>query len=179
MQRSRSRPSKPLSLRPSTVTKETEAILQDFRLHNVPSHLMRRAHFKAEELFAKAFPDEFVTPRQKAALVLLYQNPGLNQNTLSEYLVMDRNTVTEMIRRMISSELIERKRSSTDARSYQLFVAPAGMALLNRVMPLDASVEDALLAPLPEEYRDIFVKCLHLIAKDGAKVVTSQESTKS
>jgi hypothetical protein len=53
------------------------------------------------------------------------------------------------------------------------------MALLNRVMPLDASVEDALLAPLPEEYRDIFVKCLHLIAKDGAKVVASQESTKS
>jgi DNA-binding MarR family transcriptional regulator len=75
--------------------------------------------------------------------------------------------------------LIERKRSSTDARSYQLFVASAGMALLNRVMPLDASVEDAFLAPLPEEYRDIFVKCLHLIAKDGAKVVASQESTKS
>jgi len=132
----------------------------------VPSHLLRRAHFKAEEIFAHTFSDEGVTPRQKAALVLLYQEPGLNQNALSERLAMDRNTVAEMVRRMSSGGLIERRPSPEDARAYQLYVAPGGTELLNRVMPRDASVEEQLLARLPEEYRSLFVKCLRLIAED-------------
>jgi DNA-binding MarR family transcriptional regulator len=142
-------------------------LLRDFRLEGVPSHLLRRAHFKAEEIFANTFSDEGITPRQKAALVLLYQEPGLSQNALSERLAMDRNTVAEMVRRMSGSGLIERRLSPGDARAYQLYVAPGGIELLNRVMPRDASVEDQLLARLPVEYRGLFVKCLRLIAEDG------------
>jgi len=166
MQQSRS--SRLPSASPSTasVTKETHSLLRRFQLENVPSHLLRRAHFKAEEIFAKAFPDEGVTPRQKAALILLYQEPGLNQNALSERLAMDRNTVAEMLRRMSGIGLIERRPSPADARAYQLYVAPAGIELLNRVMPRDAAVEDQLLSRLPEEYRGLFIKCLRLIADD-------------
>lgn len=149
------------------LTKEVQALLRHFRLEDVPSHLLRRAHFKAEEIFANAFSEEGVTPRQKATLVLLYQEPGLSQSALSERLAMDRNTVAEMVRRMSSSGLIERRPSPSDARAYQLYVAPAGIELLNRVMPRDGSVEDQLLARLPEEYRGLFVKCLRLIAEDS------------
>ncbi|WP_326494518.1 MULTISPECIES: MarR family winged helix-turn-helix transcriptional regulator [Achromobacter] len=106
-----------------------------------------------------------MTPRQKAALVLLYQEPGLSQNALAERLAMDRNTVAEMVRRMHGGGLIERRPSPTDARAYQLYVAPAGLDLLGRVMPRDVVVEDQLLARLPEEYRGLFVKCLRLIAE--------------
>ncbi|MGV2908979.1 MarR family winged helix-turn-helix transcriptional regulator [Achromobacter sp. AGC25] len=152
---------------PSPAPAEVESLLQNFRLEDVPSHLLRRAHFKAEEMFAATFPGEGVTPRQKAALVLLYQEPGLSQNSLAERLAMDRNTVAEMVRRMHSGGLIERRPSPTDARAYQLYVAPAGMDLLCRVMPRDVLVEDQLLARLPEEYRGLFVKCLRLIVEYG------------
>jgi len=80
---------------------------------------------------------------------------------------MDRNTVAEMVRRMSRGGLIERRPSPEDARAYQLYVAAAGMDLLNRVMPRDSAVEEQLLARLPEEYRSLFVKCLRLIAEEG------------
>jgi len=59
-----------------SVTKEVQGLLRQFRLENVPSHLLRRAHFKAEEIFANTFSEEDVTPRQKAALVLLHTLEG-------------------------------------------------------------------------------------------------------
>ncbi|AZY48111.1 MarR family winged helix-turn-helix transcriptional regulator [Bordetella avium] len=146
-------------------TAEVDAILRHFRLEEVPSHLLRRAHFKAEEIFASTFAGEGVTPRQKAALILLYQDPGLSQNALAERLAMDRNTVAEMVKRMHRAGLLERSPSPADARAYQLYVTPAGMEVLRRVMPRDVIVEDQLLARLPEEYRALFVKCLRLIAE--------------
>ena len=148
-----------------TLTTEVEALLRNFRLEDVPSHLLRRAHFKAEEIFSSNFALEDVTPRQKAALVLLYQEPGLIQNALAERLSMDRNTVADMIKRMSANGLIERKPSPGDARAYELYVAGGGIELLNRVMPKDAAVEDQLLDKLPPEYRGLFVKCLRIIAE--------------
>lgn len=150
---------------PPSVTNEVQKLLRQFRLEDVPSHLLRRAHFKAEEMFANTFAQEDVTPRQKAALVLLHQEPGLNQNALAERLSMDRNTVAEMVKRMSAGGLIERRPSPSDARAYQLYVAAGGIGLLNRVMPKDAAVEDQLLAKLPPEYRALFIKCLRLIAE--------------
>lgn len=154
---------------PPSVTKEVKALLSQFRLENVPSHLLRRAHFKAEEIFASTFAEEGVTPRQKAALVLLYQEPGLNQNALAERLSMDRNTVAEMVRRMSKAGLIDRRPSPGDGRAYQLFIAGNGIELLNRVLLRDGAVEEQLLAKLPEEYRGLFVKCLRLIAEAGGE----------
>ncbi len=150
-----------------SLTHEVQGLLRCFRLEDVPSHLLRRAHFKAEEIFATTFAQENVTPRQKAALVLLHQKPGLNQNALAERLSMDRNTVAEMVKRMSAGGLIERRPSPGDARAYQLYVAGGGIDLLNRVMPKEAAVEDQLLAKLPLEYRGLFMKCLRLIAEVG------------
>ena len=148
---------------------EVRRILDGFRLDTVASHLLRRAHFMAEELFAREFVDESLTPRQKAALVIVYQNPGLNQNALADRLVMDRNTVAEMVKRLVATKLLLRSSAQSDQRAYQLFLAPAGAELLNRVMPRDALVEARVLERLPEEYRALFVKCLHLLAETPSR----------
>lgn len=139
--------------------------LDRFRLEEVGSHLLRRAHFLAEELFSAEFAAESITPRQKAALVMVYQQPGLNQNSLADRLFMDRNTVAEMVRRLATGGLIHRIPAADDRRAYELFLAPAGAALLDRVMPRDDRVERQLLERLPEEYRALFVKCLRLIVE--------------
>jgi DNA-binding MarR family transcriptional regulator len=142
---------------------DVRRILDAFRLEDVGSHLLRRAHFLAEELFAREFAAEAITPRQKAALVIVHQQPGLNQNALADRLYMDRNTVAEMVRRLVATGLLQRVGATDDQRAYQLFLAPAGAALLNRVMPRDAAVETALLERLPAEYRPLFIKCLRML----------------
>lgn len=145
------------------ISPEVRRILDDFRLEEIGSHLMRRVHFMAEELFAQEFADESLTPRQKAALIIVYQHPGLNQNALADKLFMDRNTVAEMVKRLASGGLLKRAAAKDDQRAYELFLAPAGAALLNRVMPRDVLVERRVLERLPEEYRPLFIKCLHML----------------
>ena len=125
-------------------------MLDRFRLEDVVSHLLRRAHFAAEERFAREFADEQITPRQKATLIAVYQRPGLSQNMLAEHLFMDRNTVAEMVTRLVARRLLERRPSPGDRRAHELFLAPDGAAMLNRVIPRDASIERAILQALPE-----------------------------
>lgn len=150
------------------ISPASRTILDEFRLENIASHLLRRAHFAAEELFAQEFADESITPRQKAALVMLYQNPGLNQHALADRLFMDRNTVAEMVKRLASSGLIRRTPAQGDQRAYELFLAPGGAALLDRVMPRDMLVERGVLERLPAEYRPLFIKCVRLIVEAPA-----------
>ena len=138
-------------------------MLDNFNLEEVPSHLLRRAHFLAEERFAREFADEALTPRQKAALISVYKHPGLSQNALADHLHMDRNTVAEMVRRLVASQLLQRTDADDDQRAYQLFLAPAGAQVLERVMPRDLLLEQRTLDCLPEEYRPLFMKCLRLL----------------
>lgn len=163
----RTRPNSPTTAADarSLVSPEVRRLLETFRLEDVPSHLLRRAHFFAEDLFAQEFADETLTPRQKAALITLYQRPGLSQNALADRLFMDRNTVAEMVKRLVAASLVRRRAARDDQRAYELFLAPAGAALLDRVLPRDAKVEERVLAKLPEEYRPLFVKCLRLLVE--------------
>lgn len=151
------------------VAPKVRRILDSFILGNVGSHLLRRAHFVAEDLFAQEFANESLTPRQKAALVTVYRNPGLSQNALADRLYMDRNTAAAMVKRMVDANMLQRIAARSDHRAYELFLAPKGAQVLNRVMPRDASVEARLLERLPEEYRLLFIKCLHLMVDGQAQ----------
>jgi DNA-binding MarR family transcriptional regulator len=139
----------------SGLSPQVRSILDRFRLHEVVSHLLRRAHFAAEERFAREFADEQITPRQKATLIAVYQRPGLSQNMLAEHLFIDRNTVAEMVKRP----------SAGDRRAHELFLAPEGAAMLNRVIPRDATIERAILQHLPKGDAKRFMEYLRLIVQ--------------
>ena len=149
----------------SALTPQVRSILDRFRLQEIVSHLLRRAHFAAEERFAREFADEQITPRQKATLIAVYQRPGLSQNMLAEYLFIDRNTVAEMVKRLVARRLLERRPSAGDRRAHELFLAPAGAAMLNRVMPRDATIERAILQRLPKDDEKRFMEYLRLIVQ--------------
>ena len=153
----------PAAPQPAALSVTAQALVDQFHLEDIPSHLLRRAHFQAEERFNETFADESITPRQKAALIVVAQHPGLTQNALAAKLFMDRNTVADMVKRLCASGLLTRVSAETDQRAYQLYLGVSGAELLDRVLPRDAEVESALLARLPEEYRPLFMKCLRLL----------------
>lgn len=152
----------------ASISAEVRHILDNFRLEDIASHLLRRAHFHAEEMFAREFADEALTPRQKAALISVYQHPGQNQKALAERLFMDHNTVADMVSRLVSSGLLDRRNAKEDKRAYQLFLSTAGAQILERIMARDMEVERRLLERLPEEYRPLFLKCLRIIISPDA-----------
>lgn len=147
--------------------------LDAFRLDSNVSHLLRRAHFRAEGLFVANLQDSGLTPRQKALLIASYQNPGSTLSNLAEQIVLDRQTTAEMAQRLVARSLLEQRRSTNDRRAYAMWVTPSGVDLLRVVMPRDAEVQEDILAPLPLEYRPLFLKCLHLMTagEPGGEIV--------
>lgn len=152
-----------MSTNTSEFTKEVQAILNDFRLEEVVSHLLRRAHFIAEDIFSHEFSTESITPRQKAVLVIVTQNPGLKQSELAEHLYVDRNTITDIVKRLCTNELLVRKSCKEDQRAYELNISSKGIELLNKILPRDLLVEKKILKRVPKEYQPIFLKCLKLM----------------
>jgi len=153
--------------RPATIAQDPEldALLEGFELSQVVSHLLRRAHFRAEEIFAQEAGDRLrLTPRQKALLVSCYRNPGSNQSALAERIALDRNTAAEMVSRMVGTGLLVRSRDPRDARSNQVHITGKGVRMLKAIMPIDPVIEARVVQPLPPEYRPLFIKCLRLMA---------------
>ncbi|MCK3583312.1 winged helix DNA-binding protein, partial [Escherichia coli] len=90
-------------------------------------------------------------------------NPGATQSRIAELIALDRNSFAEMIARMTAKGYVRRTRSAEDGRAYALEITDEGMALLARVLPRDAQVEAQVLAPIPEELRPVFLRCLRLM----------------
>ena len=138
--------------------------IDDFVLTDVVSHLLRRAHFRAENIFTEAFAPTGLTPRQKALLIISLQHPGASQNELAERIAIDRNSFADMVKRLVARGLMRRERSEADARAWSLTITERGERLLEQVMPRDAEVEELIIAPLPAELRPAFVRCLKILA---------------
>lgn len=148
---------------PSRTADRGAALADRFVLTDVVSHLLRRAHFRAEALFDAELGRLGLTPRQKALLVMAHQHPGETQNQLAERVALDRASFAEMLRRMIARGLLRRAAAKGDRRAYAIFITPKGEALMRTIMPLDQVVEARVIAPLPPEYRPLFLKCLRLM----------------
>ena len=144
---------------------ELDALLEGFELGQIVSHLLRRAHFRAEEIFAEQAGERLgLTPRQKALLISCYRYPGSNQSAIAERIVLDRNTVAEMVSRMVRTGLLVRSRDPEDARSNRVHITTKGIRMLKAIMPIDPLIEARVVEPLPPEYRPLFLKCLRLMA---------------
>lgn len=139
------------------------SLLDEFVLTDVVSHLLRRAHFRAEDLFAQEFGRDGLTPRQKALLITAYQNPGANQNELADKIAIDRNSFAEMLNRMVANGYVRRQRARDDARAYEIHITQKGIQLLLEVLPRDLEVECKVIDPLPPELQPIFMKCLRIM----------------
>jgi len=142
---------------------ELDQMLDGFELKRVASHLLRRAHFRAEDIYSQTAGRLGLTPRQKALLIVAYRNPRANQSVLAEMIALDPNSLAEMATRMVREGLLQRTRDPHDARSKCISITDAGVDILKKIMPLDAQVETDVLAPVPHEHRALFVHCLQLM----------------
>ena len=135
----------------------------DFALHDAPGHLLRRCHQRSEELFTQALGVEGPTRQQIALLVTVVQNPAASQVELVQLTGIDKNTLTQMINRLTARGLLERKQSKADARTNAISATPAGVKLLESVLPKVREVQQQILEPLPVELRPVFQHCMRLI----------------
>jgi len=109
-----------------------------------------------------------ITPRQFGVLIALYQDGPLTPSALAERISSDRNTLSEMLKRMTARKLISKRNNSEDRRSIQVQITAKGEEALLGVVRAAAELQTSLLAPLSKEDRAHFLKCMLAIAKAAA-----------
>jgi DNA-binding MarR family transcriptional regulator len=142
-----------------------DEVLARWDAARLPGPLLRRAHQRSHDLYTELVGRDGPTRQQMAVLIALHQRPGASQAELAAATGIDRNTVAEMLGRMVERGLVQRRRAAGDGRAWELRLAAAGESLLRAAMPAAARVQDLLLEPIPPELRETFLDCLRRVAR--------------
>jgi MarR family transcriptional regulator, temperature-dependent positive regulator of motility len=140
-------------------------VARNWQLEGGIGFLLRLLDARYDVLYQTLTRQNDITPRQFGVLMALYQDGPLTPSVLAERISSDRNTLSEMLKRMTARKLISKKDNAEDRRSIQVQITARGEAALLKVIPAAAELQDLLLAPLSKDDRAHFLKCMLAIAK--------------
>jgi len=139
-------------------------------LDRSPSHLLHRALQLALDLYAEEVGADGVTQRQYAVLAAVADNEGATQSDLVRITGIDRSTLADMAARMIAKDLLERERSTVDARANAVRLTDLGRETLEAARPKVAAADGRFLKMLSGGgRRDAFVTLLRELSLAGAE----------
>src|SRR5262245_52739415 len=132
-----------------------------------PLHLLHRAGQRADYLFAHHVGNHVFTPRQYAVLEAVANADGLSQTAIMQATGIDRSGTAELVRRLVSSGLLQRRRTKEDARVYAVRLTPQGRKMLTIGERASRAAGIELLASIPSRQRTAFVAALASIIKEA------------
>jgi DNA-binding MarR family transcriptional regulator len=150
-------------------------IAHNWQLEGGIGFLLRLLEARYDELYQNLTRQNDITPRQFGVLTALYQQGPLTPSVLAERISCDRNTLSEMLKRMTARKLISKRNNSEDRRSIQVQITAKGEEALLAVIPAADELQSIMLAPLCKEDRAHFLKCMLAIAR-AAPPVSSPSS---
>jgi DNA-binding MarR family transcriptional regulator len=131
--------------------------------------LLHRGSQVAEDCFARAMTAGGVTPRQFAVLSAVARAPNANQTEIVNMTGIDRSTMADIVRRLVTKGLLQRRRTREDARAYALSLAPETVGLMRQLGGDKAKAEEILLAPLSQEDRSRLIGMLRQLVEASAR----------
>jgi MarR family transcriptional regulator, temperature-dependent positive regulator of motility len=143
-------------------------IARNWQLEGGVGFLLRLLEARYDGLYQSMTKQTDITPRQFGVLMALYQLGPLTPSVLAERISCDRNTLSEMLKRMTARRLVSKRSNPDDRRSVQVQITAKGEDALLAVIPAAAELQTIMLAPLRKEDRAHFLKCLLAIAKAPA-----------
>jgi DNA-binding MarR family transcriptional regulator len=102
----------------------------------------------ASSRFADRTREIGLTPGDAGVIRLLGRAPGLSQRSVAEKLGIVPSRVVPLIDSLQGRGLVDRTRSSTDRRNYELHLTDAGQQVLHELRGIAEQHEAELLAPL-------------------------------
>lgn len=92
-----------------------------------------------------------ITYPQYLVLLILWKEDGCSVKEIGKKLYLDSGTLTPLLKRLEESELVQRKRSSEDERSVQIFLSSKGKKLKEKAI----CVPDKLLENLDVDKKSL------------------------
>jgi DNA-binding MarR family transcriptional regulator len=103
-------------------------------------------------------------PAQTGVLHLLAREPGRSQQALADQLGVAPSRVVALVDGLESRGVLERRRSSTDRRTYELHLTPEGDALVGQLREVAMAHEADVTTALSAEDRRVLVDLLRRVA---------------
>jgi len=128
-------------------------------------HLLHRAGQLADEAFLSALGRDGITARQFIVLDIVAREDNPSQTTICELSGIDRSTLADIVRRLVSRGLLARKRTREDARRYAVRITDAGRKVLDTAMGVARQVEDSVVGVLPASQRAGFQNGLRMMVE--------------
>ena len=117
-------------------------------VYTKPGYLFRRMQQIAVAIFVEECRAYDLTPVQYAALVAIHTHPGIDATRLSAVIAFDRSTLGNVIERLETKSLVERKPAREDKRVKLLYLTKAGAALLRDITSAVEKAQARMLQPL-------------------------------
>ena len=132
--------------------------------------LLRRAWYSLNQAFRQRIAHLGITPDQFSILRWLHEGDlrGLTQQTLTDLMASDPNTITSILQRMERAGLISRHAHESDKRARRVRVEIPGRHAFSEALALASGLQGQILETLPENRRERFLKDLEMIADASA-----------
>ncbi len=140
------------------------------RFHEMPGHLIRRAHQLSTAIFAEECAAYDLTPVQFAALEAIEGSPDVDATRLSSLIAFDRSTIGDVLERLEAKGWVQRVPSPNDRRVKRVRLTPEGRRLLQDVHPAVRRVQERLLAPLAPRDRATMLRLLTQLASVHSEI---------
>ena len=129
--------------------------------------LLRRAWYSLNQTFRHRISHLGVTPDQYSILRWLHEGDivGLTQQTITDLMASDPNTITSILRRMEKAGLISRRPHETDRRARRVRLEPAGACVFAAAYEAARKLQDEMLSVIPATRRSRFLADLELVAE--------------
>ena len=131
---------KPMPSKPSAITMDA--------VYSAPGYLFRRMQQIAVSIFVEECRAFDLTPVQYASLVAIHTHPGIDATRLSAVIAFDRSTLGNVIERLESKALVERRPSPEDKRVKLLHLTRSGASTLRDITSSVERAQARMLQPL-------------------------------
>ena len=140
------------------------------KLDNQVCFLLYSASRAVTQLYQPLLEPLGITYPQYLALLVLWEEDGAAVRRLGERLMLDSGTLTPLLKRLEAAGLVQRRRSSTDARVVDVWLTPAGKRLKKQARSVPHGLVCKLGLSLPEltRLRRELVRLLQVTRADGA-----------
>lgn len=130
--------------------------------------LLLEAFLRSNRELTKKLPQAGLLPGQPKILEFLLTHDGCSQKDISEGCILDKSTVTSLLKRMEAAALISKKPDASDQRSSLIYLTDLGKQKALWVQQTLYSIDEAELSELSQEERQQLMQIL-------AKIIQKQK----
>jgi DNA-binding MarR family transcriptional regulator len=104
-------------------------------------------------------------------LMRLYHEDGINQESLSDYLKIDKGTTARAIQKLVDEGYVFRQRDEKDRRSYRVFLTEKGKKLEPDMKKIASEWGDILFSGFDDSQRREITNSLEIMFENGLKIM--------